>query len=431
MHKQIIAGIMSASILLSWGVMPVSAEEIKTAVLNDNQIAFGVGAVAQNEEDFKYEIINDEVIIKGLQGDKNAFTQVIIPAEIAKKPVTGIGQLAFNACSSLTSVTLPDTLKTIEIYGFADCSALTDITIPDSVTTVKSGAFQRCSSLSNVSISNSLTELGNEMFYECTSLTSITLPDSLTKIGANSLGYCSALTDITIPDTVTTIETGAFDNCTSLKHITIPDSVTLINVKAFLGCTSLTDVKISPDASLKNIEQEAFSGCSSLTSVDIPASLESLKPNCFTAINNKDMNVTLNYAGTKEGFKKIQISTIFDNGSLKFSDGEGIKNQSGSGPVSTITVVCSGVAPTVETTAETTKEENTETDAEKVTDKENLSQSETESAVTENSEEATMSDSKNTGVPVAAIIAFTAGGIVLGILIVVLILKLKAAKPKL
>lgn len=79
--------------------------------------------------------------------------------------VTIIDNMAFNNCSSLFSITLPDSLITIGNYGFADCINLSHITIPDNVTSIGDRAFQHCYSLSSITFGNSLVSIGIESVY--------------------------------------------------------------------------------------------------------------------------------------------------------------------------------------------------------------------------------------------------------------------------
>ena len=168
--------------------------------------------------------------------------EVVIPAFYNGKPVTSIGSYAFCECSSLTSITIPDSVTEIGCAAFSVCSNLTSITIPDSVTSIGSSAFAACSSLTSITIPDSVTSIGNCAFQVCTSLTSITIPDSVTSIGDEAFQACSSLTSITIPNSVTSIGYCAFNGCSSLTSITIPDSVTSIGAHAFAGCSSLTDI---------------------------------------------------------------------------------------------------------------------------------------------------------------------------------------------
>ena len=179
--------------------------------------------------------------------------------------VTTIGEYAFKGCSSLTGVTIPDSVTTIEYYAFADCSSLTSVTIGDSVTTIGNDAFSGCSSLTSVTIPDSVTTIGDYAFRDCSCLTSVTIGDGVTTIGRYAFYGCSSLTSVTIPDSVTTIGDSAFRDCSCLTSVTIPNSVTTIGYAAFISCTSLTSITI-PD-SVTTIDEGAFYNCGSLTSV--------------------------------------------------------------------------------------------------------------------------------------------------------------------
>ena len=116
-----------------------------------------------------------------------------------------MGDSAFFYCSSLTSITIPDSVTSIGYFAFGSCTSLTSITIPDSVTSIGDSAFFNCASLTNITISNSVVSIGAEAFGGCRSLTSIDIPDSVTSIGAYAFRDCLNLKTITIPDSVTSI----------------------------------------------------------------------------------------------------------------------------------------------------------------------------------------------------------------------------------
>ena len=181
--------------------------------------------------------------------------------------VTSIGDSAFSWCSSLPSITIPDSVTSIGDRAFEGCSYLQSITIPDSVTSIGDDAFSWCSSLQSITIPDSVTSIGDSAFEGCSSLQSITIPDSVTSIGDRAFWRCSSLQSITIPDSVTSIGDSAFDGCSSIQSITIPDSVTSIGDRAFEGCYSLQSITI-PD-SVTSIGDSAFSCCTSLIKVNV------------------------------------------------------------------------------------------------------------------------------------------------------------------
>ena len=283
-----------------------------------------------------YDFTIDGICYTTLGGDSvevgkntNAKGAIIIP-ETVKTVITyrvvGIGDAAFLGCTSLTSVTIPNSVTNIGISAFYGCSSLLSISIPNNVTNIDNNAFRGCTSLTSVTIPNSVMSIGDYAFYGCTGLTSITIPNRVTYIGEYTFKGCTSLTSVTIGESVSEIGKSAFESCTSLtsvvwnaihcvnfiipdapfpnsvtsftfgekvEHvpaylcydmsvlasITIPNSVTSIGGGAFSGCSSLTSVTI-PN-SVTSIGNDAFYGCSSLTSVAIPSSVTSIGESAF------------------------------------------------------------------------------------------------------------------------------------------------------
>ena len=181
---------------------------------------------------------------------------------------TSIGDMAFVDCSSLTSVTIGNSVTSIGRWAFSGCSGLTSVTIPNSVTSIGDYAFVNCSGLTSMTIGNSVTSIGNSAFGGCSGLTSIKVEDDNTVY--DSRNNCNAL-----------IETATNILLLGCKNTVIPNSVTSIGNYAFSGCSGLTSVTI-PN-SVTSIGDYAFSRCSGLTSVTIPNSVTSIAGTAFSA----------------------------------------------------------------------------------------------------------------------------------------------------
>ena len=175
--------------------------------------------------------------------DTGVTGELVIPDTIEGKPVTSIRTAAFLECTSLTGITIPDSVTSILAEAFLECTSLARITIPDGVTSIERTVFYKCTSLTNITIPDGVTSIGRSAFAYCTSLTGITIPDSVNSIGDFAFYKCSSLTSVTIPDNVTSIGINAFRDCASLTSITIPDSVTSIGASAFEDCPASIEIR--------------------------------------------------------------------------------------------------------------------------------------------------------------------------------------------
>jgi len=140
----------------------------------------------------------------GLGGD------VIIPATINGRPVTRIGQHAFQSTINLTNIILPNTIGSIDPGAFSFCTQLKAVNIPSSVTTLGDSAFAYCNNLAEVTLSTSLTNIFSWTFASCENLTSVFIPGNVAAIGERAFDSCAALTNVTFHDRLVTIGDWAF-----------------------------------------------------------------------------------------------------------------------------------------------------------------------------------------------------------------------------
>ena len=130
---------------------------------------------------------------------------------------TSIGRATFKFCSSLTSITIPNTVTSIGDAAFAWCTALTSITISNTVTSIGAMAFYGCSSIVSITIPESVTSIGQSAFRGCRSLTSIILPNSVTSIGCCAFLNCEKMDSIVIGDKTYETQTVIKGKCKAYK----------------------------------------------------------------------------------------------------------------------------------------------------------------------------------------------------------------------
>ena len=154
------------------------------------------------------------------------------------------------------------------IYGsFGECDKLSGINIPNSVICICGGVFSNCSKFSDITIPESVAYIGNGVFYGCSGIETMIVPKSVVSIGNGLFNNCSELKSVIIDCSIDRIVNNMFSGCNKLLSVNIPKSVTTIGDGAFYSC-GLTSV-IIPD-SVIHIGNGAFSSCYGLTSIFVP-----------------------------------------------------------------------------------------------------------------------------------------------------------------
>ena len=234
------------------------------------------------EVDGIYYVISDNgKIVYVTSGDVKYSGEVVIPSTVTYDgktySVTSIGEQAFEDCSGLTSVTIPESITEIGMGVFYGCSGLAKVEISDIAAwcNIEFGndyanplfyahnLYLNGEPLTNLEIPESVTKIGDYAFRSCRGLTSVTIPESVTEIGNYAFESCSGLTSVTIPESVTSIGIGAFFNCSGLTSVTIPESVTEIGDWAFKDCTELmsfTSLNVTPPTLPGETTFEGMSG---------------------------------------------------------------------------------------------------------------------------------------------------------------------------
>ena len=221
--------------------------------------------------------------------------------------VTSLADYAFQECSKLTTVMIPNSVTIIGKAVFDRCRSITSIVIPNSVTSIGSYAFFSCNGLTSITIPNSVTSIGDTAFCNCISLMSVTIPNSVTSIELYAFSNCRGLTSLTIPGSVTSIGTCAFQNCGGLTSVTIPDSVTSIGHSAFANCSKLTHVTIGNN--VVYIWGYAFSWCYGLTNVTIPDTIEVIQDRTFYHCDSIAHVTIVSNGGNAQNAKQLMIDT--------------------------------------------------------------------------------------------------------------------------
>ena len=202
-----------------------------------------------DKQGITYELKDNTITVT--DGSK-AKGEIIIPATIEKGgisyPVTSVGDIAFENCGALESVTFSGDVGSIGNTAFENCWQLVSVTFSGDVGGIGLGAFVNCTALKNV-----------------------TFPGNVGSIGDSAFGFCDALENVTFSGNVGSIRDYAFVNCTALETVTFSGNVDSIWNHAFYRCHALENVTFSGDVG--SIGDNAFQYCTALTTIYVPASM--------------------------------------------------------------------------------------------------------------------------------------------------------------
>lgn len=234
------------------GIAPTAEEEKPEPAVRESEKPL---TAAEWKKIWSYTKLPDGTL--RLDSYKGSDEEVVLPPEITGSKVTVIGKQALSPSAPgakgiiwkqrqrIRSITIPDTVTTIEDGAFAYCKELTEISVPGSVVTIGKEAFEQCAKLKSVVLPAHDCILGYGMFFFCQELEKVWLPAGLKELGKTSalkgmFAYCGKLSKLVLPDGLEQIGRNAFLGCASLSELSVPNSVTAIGNDAFSGCKNLT-----------------------------------------------------------------------------------------------------------------------------------------------------------------------------------------------
>ena len=281
-------------------------------------------AYAAKSGDYEYRVYKGNVTITAYNGKAKTVT---IPAEIDGKPVTVIGEKAFEPAQyTLEKVIIPDSVVELKDSAFNKCSRMTEITIPDSLVTLEGNPFRYCYNLRTVNISPSHPAIAVVegviyskadrrlvCFPAWKNLTEFTVPQGIEIISQHAFCNNSDLVHVYLPDSLVEIQAGAFDGCNKIADMVFPESLTKIGEMAFFGIQGMKEVAFS--GNLVEIGTNAFSFCSVLDTVTIAEGEKALtiKKSAFSNSPIKKIEIHRNVTIGEKAFdscKNLQEITL-------------------------------------------------------------------------------------------------------------------------
>lgn len=204
---------------------------------------------------------------------------------------------AFEGCTALTKINLPNSVKYIGHNTFRDCIKLASISLPNSIRQLGMGTFRGCRALTVVDLPDSLKVVDSQVFAQCYNLKRVDIPEGVEIIGEMAFEDCESLSQINIPASVTRICALAFDDCRLINSLALPEGLTVIELGAFngMGISQLTI-----PASVENIAGNIARGCVNLAAVTVAPGNKSFKADNGTVFNNINHELLFHAAAAEQ-----------------------------------------------------------------------------------------------------------------------------------
>lgn len=300
------AAVFFAAVPLS-GNMSASAETIN--LWGAEVCEIGDEMLTSSDGEYGYYV--DSTLNIAVIGQYNGSGTVVnIPAALDGYPVIGILNGAFYQNTSITRAVIPEGIEFVgasyqsnRTGAFEGCTNLSYITLPDSLWHIGYRAFAG-TGLRSVTLPESVFQIASEAFADCTALTTVRLPEGIYDITDRCFKGCTSLRSINIPSTVVNIWGEAFAGCTSLSSVVFPESLTMGDV--YFNCTNQGNHSYSHDYCCQ------FKGCTSLRSVTLPDSMQIIPGGMFanSGLSNITIGSNTTYIG-QDSFAGCTFSNLY------------------------------------------------------------------------------------------------------------------------
>lgn len=278
--------------------------------------AFDNTAYYKNPDNWENGVLYIDGYLIKAKGVKGTYT--------VKQGTRGIADSAFEDCSELEKIIIPDSVTIIGYLAFDNCSSLKEISIGSNVRKIGWGAFYNTAYFENPGnwndgvlylgnyliaadrdtvgeygeVRQGTTVIAEEAFSYCKSLKKVILPNGLMSIPEFAFENAALLEEVVIPNSVCEVAEYAFWKCENLRKVVLPATDCKVKYGAFAYCDNLSEVVFQEG--LKEIPYGAFCGTPSLTSVTIPKSVEKIDDNAFFLTwENKDAFTVYGYPNTE------------------------------------------------------------------------------------------------------------------------------------
>lgn len=288
---------------------------------------------------YAYSYIDRTYYLTGVVDKEKIGDTVTVPSSYDGLPVTRIHDSAFEGNTTLRTVTIPSSIKSIGDSAFEGCSALETVNFSQGLETIERDAFKNCTSLAELNLPFGLKSIDGWAFYGMSALKTLEFPESIEYLG-EGLFSSSGIETVAIPKNIDGITDSMFQNCESLKEVILHEGVTKIGANAFrkshyifddydqitsygayafAECSNFPDKIVIPEGTtfvgtglfyksavkvvemsegVTEIPDNCFYGCGALTSVKVPDSVKRIGSNAF--INCTALNTSIHIPASLE-----------------------------------------------------------------------------------------------------------------------------------